>query len=70
MEITIQKLIEFKKLGGEFSDGYLCHNVSCTKCPFYEEPNCILKIRNFISEQGGIETILSNTVKYNPEYLI
>lgn len=70
MEITIQKLIELKKLGGDLSNSYICNNVRCNKCPFYEVPNCIPKIHNFLSEQGGIETILSNTVKYNPEYLI
>ena len=70
MEITVQKLIELKNLGGNLSNIYLCSNVKCTKCPFYEVPNCIPKIHNFLLEQGGIETILSNTAKYNPEYLI
>lgn len=70
MEITVQKLIELKKLGGPLSDTYVCDTVRCDKCPFYEVSNCIHKIGNFLSEQGGIETILSNTAKYNPEYLI
>ena len=70
MEITVQKLIELKKLGGELSGTNVCNIVTCTKCPFYEVSNCIHKIRNFLSEQGGMGTILSNTAKYNPEYLI
>jgi hypothetical protein len=70
MEITVQKLIELKKLGGALSDTSVCTNVVCAKCPFYEVSNCIPKIHNFISEQGGIETLMSNTIKYNPEYLI